>query len=331
MRQGFVREFCMYLMLFGLPNAVWAQQAPTQLVPSIPCNGAQPCLQPNNGQSTSAPDMKQQPIDLTLQYPGKDSTLVPPQTLDVVGNAADASAQVVNKSAGSIAGTVVEGVGATASAITTTYDVVNGAVTGSQNGGGIPGASVGALKAGVADCAAIGVAAAVTALCAPVLGPIAPAVGVAAGLETKDATESYLNSYQQPAPTDNSFNCAKNGDCATPSDFESQTASLSAAASNTYAGKLDDLTSQQTELTSAPLTTPKSNTNSGALGSMAPNSSLHIPPTAGSPGKQRSVSSGPICQGLSGPALLSCECSRPGVIASPVCAATLNSLQKTAR
>jgi hypothetical protein len=207
-----IRVIGMSLMLAS--SMMSSADTPPTTQTTDPCK-TEPCFKANNRQSASAADLKSEPRDLSLQYPGEDLTAISPKdAVNAAGNIADATGQFVKQAAGPLAGAAVEVVGTAATAVTATYDVVNGATAGSQNGGGVVGGSVGALQAGIATCAGAGAAVLVTAACAPVLGPAAPAVGVVADTIVKDATTSYLNSYQLPVPTDNSFGCAKIGICA---------------------------------------------------------------------------------------------------------------------
>jgi hypothetical protein len=179
-----------------------------------PCK-TEPCFKANDGQNASAPDLQRDPRDLTLQYPGQNlADISPKDAMNAAGRMADATQQLAEKTAGPIAGAAMEMAGKAAAVVTTTYDIADGAVTGYQNGGGAPGAAAAATKAGIAACAGAGAAVVVTALCAPVMGPAAPLAGVAADTIVQDATKDYLDHYQLPAPTDNSFACAKIGVCA---------------------------------------------------------------------------------------------------------------------
>jgi hypothetical protein len=218
MQNSSVSWVAKFTILFVAPTAILAQQAPPTVPPSAqasgcPATGA--CLRPNNGQNASAPDLTRQPIDLTLQYPGNNPPQISPQgAVDVAGKVADASGPMVKQIAGPGAGAALHAVGTAAGVITTGFDVVGGAVSGYQNGGGVPGATAGATQAAIVACVGAGTTLVVTAACTPALGPAAPVVGVVAGAIAEDATKTYLNNYQAPTPSDNSFSCAKNGDCA---------------------------------------------------------------------------------------------------------------------
>jgi hypothetical protein len=207
-RRSYIVKHVSIAIVLGFSTTSLADTPPVTTKVIDPCK-TEPCFKTNNGQNASAPDLKQEPRDLTLQYPGEDLTAISPKdAMNAAGKMADATQKLAEKVAGPLAGTAMEVVGKTAAVVTTTYDVANGAVTGYQNGDGVPGAVAGATKAGIAAGVGIGTTVAVTALCGPI-------VGVVAGACAEEATKDYLDNPPPPEPArDGSYNCAKIGICA---------------------------------------------------------------------------------------------------------------------
>jgi hypothetical protein len=170
-----------------------------------PC-ATRPCLRAG-GQWQNAPDLKPEPKDLTLQYPGHDPPSISPKdALDAAGKIAEGSRDLVKK-AGPVAREAVEDMAHGASKIVAPATVIAAATKGYEQKG-MSGAAAGAAKEVIKQGVGVVVTAGVTAEC----GPLA---GVAAGVCAEHATDAVMEFAEKhpPAPGDASFNCAKVGNC----------------------------------------------------------------------------------------------------------------------
>ncbi len=174
--------------------------------PPNPCATA-PCLQPNKGASVKGPDLKPEPIDLTLAYPGRDPPTLSLGSAGVVSDAVTSTGHMVSKLTPAVGKALTAG-GETTSKILVPFEIASEGHQGYVENG-VPGAVAAIGKATIKEGVGVMTTAAVTPLCGP-------AVGVVAGACAKEATAAVMKKGEKlmaPTEGDTSFSCAKVGTC----------------------------------------------------------------------------------------------------------------------